>query len=39
VRGNKPVVLDGAEGKKSVEIIEAAYRSAKSHSPVKLPLN
>ena len=39
VRENKPVLLDGAEGKKSVEIIEAAYRSAKSHSPVKLPLN
>ena len=38
VRENKPVALDGAEGKKSVEIIEAAYRSAKSNSPIKLPL-
>jgi len=38
VRENKPVALDGVEGKKSVEIIEAAYRSAKSRSPVKLPL-
>jgi predicted dehydrogenase len=38
VRENKPVALDGAEGKKSVEIIEAVYRSAKSHSPVTLPL-
>ncbi|MCL2381056.1 MAG: Gfo/Idh/MocA family oxidoreductase [Treponema sp.] len=38
VREDKPVVLDGVEGKKSVEIIEAAYRSAKSRTPVTLPL-
>ena len=38
VREGKPVDIEGAEGRKSVEIIEAAYRSAKSHSPIKLPL-
>ena len=38
LREDKPVDIDGAEGKKAVEIIEAAYRSAKSHSPVALPL-
>ena len=35
---DKPVDIDGTEGRKAVEIIEAAYRSAKSNSPVKLPL-
>jgi predicted dehydrogenase len=38
VRDNKPVDIDGSEGKKSVEIIEAVYRSAKEHKPVTLPL-
>jgi predicted dehydrogenase len=38
LRDGTPVALDGAEGKKSVEIIEAAYRSAKSGAPVTLPL-
>ena len=38
LREDKPVDIDGAEGRRSVEIIEAAYRSAKSHSPVALPL-
>ena len=38
LRENRPVDIDGAEGKKSVEIIEAAYRSAKSRGPVALPL-
>ena len=38
LREDKPVGIDGAEGKKSVEIIEAIYRSAKNHCPVALPL-
>jgi hypothetical protein len=32
------VDIDGAEGRKAVEIIEGIYRSAKNHSPVSLPL-
>ena len=31
-------IVSGAEGRKSVEIIEAAYRSARTNSPVSLPL-
>ena len=38
LRENKPVDIDGVEGRKAVEIIEAVYRSAKSNSPVALPL-
>jgi len=38
VREDKPVDIDGPEGRKSVEIIEAIYRSAKGHCPVELPL-
>lgn len=34
----KPVDITGESAKKAVEIIEAAYRSAKEHAPVKLPL-
>jgi len=36
LREDKPIDIDGTEGKKSVEIIEAIYRSAKSRSPIKL---
>jgi predicted dehydrogenase len=35
---DRPVDIDGNEGKKAVEIIEAVYRSAKTHAPVSLPL-
>ena len=38
VREDKPLDIDGCEGRKSVEIIEAIYRSAKGHKPVTLPL-
>jgi predicted dehydrogenase len=38
LREDSPVDIDGREGRKAVEIIEAVYRSAKSHSPVALPL-
>ena len=34
----KPVDVSGESAEKAVEIIEAAYRSAKEHAPVKLPL-
>jgi predicted dehydrogenase len=39
LRDNRQPDIDGAEGKKSVEIIEAIYRSAKSRVPVALPLS
>jgi predicted dehydrogenase len=38
VREDKPVDIDGPEGRKAVEIVEAAYRSAKGHCPITLPL-
>ena len=38
VNEDKPVEIDGAEGRKAVEIIEAVYRSAQSGKPVTLPL-
>ncbi|GHV37359.1 oxidoreductase [Spirochaetia bacterium] len=38
VRNNKPFEIDGREGRKSVEIIEGIYRSAKDNRPVALPL-
>ena len=38
LQGDNPADIEGAEGRRAVEIIEAAYRSAKSHSPVALPL-
>jgi predicted dehydrogenase len=39
LKDGTPVVLDGTEGKRAVEIIEATYRSAKSGKPVTLPLS
>ncbi|HCC38139.1 MAG TPA: oxidoreductase [Treponema sp.] len=38
LRENTPFEIDGVEGRKPVEIIEAVYRSAKSGAPVTLPL-
>jgi predicted dehydrogenase len=38
VRENKTPDIDGHEGKKSVEIIEGIYRSAREHKPIALPL-
>ena len=35
---NKPPAVSGAEGRKSIEIVIAIYRSAQSGRPVKLPL-
>ena len=34
----RPPLVDGREGRKSVEIIRAIYQSAQSGSPVRLPL-
>ena len=39
LREDKQPDIDGTEGKKSVEIIEAIYRSAKNRGPVTLPLS
>ena len=39
LRDDRPVDIDGAEGRKSVEIIEAIYQSAKYHCPITLPLS
>lgn len=38
LREAKPVALDGQEARKSLEIILAIYRSAKTGEPVQLPL-
>jgi predicted dehydrogenase len=38
LREDRPPDIDGVEGRKAVEIIEAIYRSAKNHAPVTLPL-
>ncbi|MDR0718318.1 MAG: Gfo/Idh/MocA family oxidoreductase [Treponema sp.] len=35
---DRPVDIDGNEGRKAVEIIEGIYRSAKTQAPVPLPL-
>jgi predicted dehydrogenase len=36
LREDRPVDIDGSEGRKAVEIIESIYRSAKQHAPVQL---
>ena len=36
---NQEPLINGVEGLKSVEIIEAIYRSARSKGPVDFPLN
>lgn len=37
IRGAKPLI-DGAEGRKTVEIFTAIYRSSRDHMPVRFPL-
>jgi predicted dehydrogenase len=39
LKENRPVDIDGNEGRKAVEIIEGIYQSAKTHAPVSLPLD
>ena len=36
IRENRPSILDGHQGRRSVELIEAIYRSAKDAAPVSL---
>tara|TARA_B100000073_G_scaffold348470_1_gene367579 strand:+ start:17408 stop:18556 length:1149 start_codon:yes stop_codon:yes gene_type:complete len=36
---DKPPICDGDEGLKSLEILEAAYRSSRLNVPISLPLN
>jgi len=38
VKENKEPIVSGEEGRKSLEIILAIYKSSKSGKPVKLPL-
>ncbi len=38
LREAKPVAIDGQEARKSLEIILAIYRSAKTGEPIQLPL-
>ena len=38
IRKGRPPFIDGAEGRRAVEIILAIYQSAASGKPVKLPL-
>ena len=37
IKGTKPLI-DGQEGRKTVEIFTAIYRSNRDHVPVKFPL-
>lgn len=37
VRAQRAPLIDGREGRKSVEIVEAIYRSARAHAPITLP--
>ncbi len=38
IESGLPAPVDGREGRKSVEIIRAIYRSARIEAPVRLPL-
>ncbi len=38
IQEGRPPMIDGAEGRKAVEIIRAIYRAAQSDQPVDLPL-
>lgn len=38
IRERRPPLVDGREGRRSVEVIEAIYRSARQDRPVSLPL-
>ncbi len=39
IREQRRPLVDGLEGRKSIEIVEAIYRSAHTHTQVSLPLN
>lgn len=39
VRDTRPPRVDGREGRKSIELVEAIYRSARLDAPVELPLD
>jgi UDP-N-acetyl-2-amino-2-deoxyglucuronate dehydrogenase len=36
IRAGRPPVCDGAEGRRSVEVVEAVYRSAREQRPIEL---
>lgn len=38
IREQRPPLVDGREGRKSIEVVEAIYRSARANAPVSLPL-
>ncbi len=39
VREHRPPLVDGREGRRSVEVVEAVYRSARNGAAVELPLS
>jgi len=38
ILGDEPLMIDGTEGKKAVELIIAIYKAAATHQPVTLPM-
>jgi predicted dehydrogenase len=38
IRERRRPLVDGHEGRKSIEVVEAIYRSTRAHEPVSLPL-
>jgi len=38
IREHRRPLVDGHEGRKSIEVVEAIYRSARANAPVSLPL-
>ncbi len=38
IHTGRPPAIQGAEARRSVEIVRAIYRSAATHAPVTLPL-
>jgi predicted dehydrogenase len=39
IREHRPPLVDGREGRRSVEVVEAVYRSARSGAAVQLPVS
>jgi len=38
IREHRRPLVDGYEGRKSIEVVQAIYRSARTNAPVSLPL-
>ena len=39
IQEGRPPMVDGAEGRKLVEIFSAVYRSQRDHQPIRFPLD